>query len=89
MKIRSIYLTDEFSNWHLNRNILGKVMVLGNRYINVCLKSEPYAKYQELVRNCAMTSSNASKLTLAAGLWGVEIKPQKSSSHFENKNFFF
>ena len=52
MKRRIAYISAKFSYWQLKRNILGKVMVLGNRCINIfsekCILGQIPIAYQEL-----------------------------------------
>ena len=31
-----MYISAKFSKWHFKRDILGKILVLGNRYIELC-----------------------------------------------------
>ena len=37
---RIIYIFAKITNWHCKRNILGKMIVLGNRCINLCPEND-------------------------------------------------
>ena len=70
-------LSESFSNWHIKRNILGKVLVLGNRCINICPEK------------CILSQIPvSSQLAQTQGLCGVEIKTSAKSCYFV-KNYLF
>ena len=77
-----MYISAKFSNWPFKRNILRKMIVLGNRQINIfpniCILSLMRISCQER----AVNSQNASQLGPAPCLWGVEIKTSAKTDRF-------
>ena len=41
VKSRIMYISARFSNWHLKRDILGKMILLFNRCLNLCSEKYP------------------------------------------------
>ena len=84
-----MYISAKFSNWHFKRNILGKMIVLGNRCINLCpekcILSEIPIACQEMCSEqlkCFPISSS----TMSLGQLKSKLLP--NPAHF-GKNYFF